>query len=166
MEDILQNAVTKAFRDFHLFTDGTNFRAWMYRYLNMEIYAGNRDYLRSRHESLTVANTIEEVWEFALDTPLVEQLINHSDLVLNHCDEALRGAIKDLRPLERSVLLLKAIGQLKHREISEVLDIPQGTVMSALARGRQRLRFRLANFAKEQGIIDSSPTQVHKEQSP
>lgn len=153
-EDVLQEAVGKAFRDFHRYAEGTNFRAWIFRYLNLEIYAGSRSFHRQRLESLVVEPTIEEVWQQSIDEPLVERLLEKSEHVLDQCDDALAEAIADLSPLERSVLLLRAIGQFKHREMAEILEVPMGTVMSALSRGRIRLRQQLADYADEFGLLE------------
>jgi RNA polymerase sigma-70 factor (ECF subfamily) len=125
----------------------------MFRYLNLEIYAGNRSFHRQRRQALTDEPTVEDVWELAIDEPLVERLLEEPDRTLSECDEVLANAIAELSSLERSVLLLRAIGQFKHREMSEILEVPMGTVMSALSRGRRRLRLRLAEYGKEHGLL-------------
>lgn len=167
VEDVLQEAVGKAFRDFHLYAEGTNFRAWMFRYLNLEIYAGNRAYRRQRHqalghEALAEEPTVDDAWEDFSDTPLLERLLEKPEPILNQCDDALAEAIRELNPLERSVLLLHVIGQFKHREAAEILEVPIGTVMSALSRARIRLRDRLTAYAHEHGLLDARVTHRPK----
>jgi RNA polymerase sigma-70 factor (ECF subfamily) len=162
VEDVLQEAVGKAFRDFHLYAEGTNFRAWMFRYLNLEIYAGNRSFQRQRMEALVEEPAIEAVWEYSIDAPLVERLLEKSEQVLDQCDDALAKAIAELSPLERSVILLKAIGQFKHREMAEILEVPMGTVMSALSRGRAHLRQCLADYAAEFRLLGGDSIQRPK----
>ena len=153
VEDVLQNTVSKTFRDFHLYAEGTNFRAWVFKYLNLEIYAGNRQFQRRRHQSLPEEPSADEAWEMALNEPLFESLLENPEAVLDHCDESLAGAVADLKPLERSVLLLRAVGEFKYREIADILEVPIGTVMSSLARGRRRVRQRLVEFGEEQGWL-------------
>jgi RNA polymerase sigma-70 factor (ECF subfamily) len=63
-----------------------------------------------------------------------------------------------LNPLERSVLLLRAIGDFKYREIAEVLEVPIGSVMSALSRGRQRLRLRLVESGRDHWLLNGEPS--------
>jgi RNA polymerase sigma-70 factor (ECF subfamily) len=159
VEDVLQESIGTAYRDFHLYAEGTNFRAWIFRYLNLTIHAGNRSYQRERRDALTAEPKIEDVWDRAIDEPLLELLLERPEHVLNQCDEALTSAIAELSPLERSVLLLRAIGEFKHREMSEILEVPMGTIMSALSRGRARLRLRLAEYGREHKIFptDSFP---------
>lgn len=162
VEDVLQEAVGKAFRDFHLYAEGTNFRAWIFRYLNLEIYAGNRSFHRERRAALAEEPTVDDIWEHAIDEPLIEQLLNQPERILSRCDEALAKAIAELSPLERSVLLLRAIGQFKHREMAEILEVPMGTIMSALSRARARLRLRLAEYARELGLLGRGSLQDRK----
>ena len=162
VEDVLQETVGKAYRDFHLYAEGTNFRAWIFRYLNLEIYAGNRSFHRERREALTVEPAVEEVWQQALDEPIIEQLLDEPQTILSRCDDALAQAIGELGALERSALLLHAIGQFKHREMAEILEVPMGTVMSAMSRARARLRLRLAEYAREHGLLGPGSIQNPK----
>lgn len=159
VEDVLQEAIGTAYRDFDLYVEGTNFRAWIFRYLNLTIHAGNRSYQRERFEALSQEPPAEEVWDQAIDEPLVDLLLERPQRVLSQCDDVLASVIRGLSPLERSVLLLRAIGQFKNREMSEILEVPVGTVMSAVSRGRSRLRRRLADYARNHNLLprDSSP---------
>lgn len=159
VEDVLQTAVMSAYRDFDLYAEGTNFRAWMFRYLNTEIYVGNRRFRRDQHDSLSDQQAVEDVWELATEEPLVEQVLDAPERVLEHCDQAMAEAIYDLDPFARCVLLLRSIGHFKHREMAEVLEAPVGTVMSALSRARAQLRRRLATYAMEHGWLDSNSAQ-------
>lgn len=134
----------------------------MFRYLNLEIYSGNRSFHRQRSEALTEEPSVEDDWRQAIDEPLIEQLLEKSEDVLSHCDGPLFQAIAELSPLERSVLLLRAIGQFKHREMSEILDVPMGTIMSTLSRSRSRLRLRLAEYGREHGLLRSAAYQKRK----
>ncbi len=162
VEDVLQEAVGKAFRDFHLYAEGTNFRAWIFRYLNLEIYAGNRSFQRERRQALTEEPAVGDVWERAIEEPLVERLLADPEAILSKCDEAVAKAVSELSPLERSVFLLRVIGQFKHREMAEILEVPMGTIMSGLSRARARLRSRLTQYAREQGLLGPGSLQSPK----
>ena len=147
--DVLQSAIAVAFRDFHLFTEGTNFRAWIFRFVHLEILTNNRKRRRNRAASLTAEVATEDVWELALEEPLFRELLRDPGPVLDRCDDALARAIGELSSSERDVLLLRAIGEFKYREIAEILRIPLGTVMSNLARSRSRLRRQLVEFGNK-----------------
>lgn len=151
IEDVLQTVVGNAYRDFHLYSEGTNFRAWMFRYLNLEIFNRNRRYERHSHEALHGDVVAEHSWERAVAEGAFDSLHESYDDILQHCDEPLAEAVRGLAPLERSALLLRAVGEFKYREIAEILEIPVGTVMSHLARGRARLRRRLAEHFGDPG---------------
>jgi RNA polymerase sigma-70 factor (ECF subfamily) len=162
VEDVLQEAIGTAYRNFHLYAEGTNFRAWIFRYLNLTIHAGNRSYQRERCEALSAEPPIEDVWEQAIDEPLIGLLLERPDEVLKNCDDVLATAVAELSPLERSVLLLRAIGQFKNREMSDILEVPMGTVMSAVSRGRTRLRMRLAEYARDRNLLPNGPSSKRK----
>lgn len=141
---MLQSAVGNAFRDFDLFAEGTNFRAWIFKYLNLEILGVNRRFQTHRSSPLSDDLVIvQDDGHLQLDESLLETLLDSPDAVLTHCDDVLAAAIDGLPQRERSVLLLKAIGAFKYREIADILSVPMGTVMSSLARARERVRHEL-----------------------
>jgi len=136
-EDALQNAVLRAFRAFDRYHDDASFRAWMFRILTNEIFAINRK--RGRVAEFEVAIEQEEMEEFAgldfaCETP------TSWDSLADALDEELVSALQTLNASERAVLLMRAIGDLRYREISECLGIPLGSVMGNLSRARQKMR--------------------------
>ena len=157
-EDILQNAVLKAYRDFDRFEAGTNFRAWIFRYLNLEILSGNRSMARTQHDVLQFDPSFTPIDGLPETEPL--QMAAAPEAILDQCDSDLAGAILELSPAERSAFLLRALGGFSYREIADVLEIPVGTVMSHLARGRRRLRERLSQASNhgQVGRFDTSQT--------
>jgi RNA polymerase sigma-70 factor (ECF subfamily) len=152
LEDVLQEAAMKAFRDFGLFAEGTNFRAWIFRYAHLSVLEANRRSRIRRHEALNIEPAVEEHWQPAPDDSLLMVLLQSPEVVLEQCDETLGRAILMLREVDRAVLLLKSVGEFKYREIAEILGIPMGTVMSSLSRARQQVRYSLATA--------SGPTDV------
>lgn len=153
IRDVLQSAIANAYRDFDLYVEGTNFRAWIFRYVHLETLNCNRKHLRTRHEELPADLSLEDVWQLALDEPLLKVLLDDPEVVLDRCDTALAQAVRELPVLERAILLLHAIGEFKYREIAEILRVPIGTVMSTLSRSRVRLRQRLVQCGEEAGLL-------------
>jgi RNA polymerase sigma-70 factor, ECF subfamily len=153
VRDVLQGAVANAYRDFHLYVEGTNFRAWIFRYVHLEMLNCNRKYARTRHEELPAELSVEDEWQLALDEPLLKILLDDPDPILEQCDAVLAQAVRELATVERGVLLLQAIGEFKYREIAEILQVPIGTVMSTLARSRLRLRQQLVQCGVEHGLL-------------
>ena len=128
-EDVLQNAVLRAFRAFDRYHDDASFRAWMFKILTNEIFAMNRK--RGRIAQFEVAVEPEEMEEFAgLD--FANEAPLSWDSLADALDEEVLAALRSLNHSERAVLLMRAIGDLRYREISECLGIPLGSVMGNL----------------------------------
>ena len=138
-EDALQNAVFRAFRAFDRYQDGASFRAWMFKILTNEIFAMNRK--RGRIAQVEIAVEPGEMEEFAgLDfAPAAAGPISWETLA-DALDEELLVALQSLNQSERAVLLMRAIGDLRYREIGECLGVPLGSVMGNLSRARQKMR--------------------------
>jgi RNA polymerase sigma-70 factor (ECF subfamily) len=136
-EDALQNAVLRAFRAFDRYHDDASFRAWMFKILTNEIFAINRN--RGRVAEFEVAVEPEEMEEFA-GIGLVAETPISWEMLADALDEELLAALQRLNQSERAVLLMRAIGDLRYREISECLGIPLGSVMGNLSRARKKMR--------------------------
>ncbi len=156
--DVLQSAVANAYRDFHLYAQGTNFRAWIFRYVHLEVLGANRRHGRDRHEELPASLAAEEAGAWPRDEPLLPALLDDPDPVLEQCDAVVAEAVRELGPIGRGALLLVAIGEFKYREIADILQVPIGTVMSSLSRSRARLRQRLVEYAEQQGLLRREAT--------
>ena len=68
--------------------------------------------------------------------------------------EEVRKAIEDLPPAYREAVLLTDVEGFSYKETAGILDVPVGTVMSRLHRGRQRLQRSLYEYAKESGVVE------------
>ena len=131
-EDLVQETYLKALRSFASFQPGTNFRAWMFRILR-NTFLSSRSTLDRR---MTVEIDSED------DTPLLPatSATPESLLIERFQEDAVRNAIEQLPVIFREVLLLCDVEDASYREISEILSIPIGTVMSRLARARKAVR--------------------------
>ncbi len=150
-EDVLQSAVANAFRDFDKYAEGTNFKAWMYRYVTLEILNRNR----ASSRLTTSMGRYEPVHEpvLPLDSIRLETLLDAPEAVLDHCDDVVADCVRKLTEQERKILLLRAVGEFKYREIAEILDIPIGTVMGLLSRARNQLRTGLLDYGRDNGLL-------------
>ena len=131
-EDLVQETYLKALRSFASFQPGTNFRAWIFRILR-NTFLSSRSTLDRR---LTVQIDSED------DVPLLPATSTtpESLLIERSLQNAVRDAIEQLPVTFREVLLLCDVEDASYREISEILSIPVGTVMSRLARARKAVR--------------------------
>jgi len=150
--DAIQNAVMRAFAAFDRYHENASFRAWMFKILTHEAFALNRKHARiARHEFQLEP---EELADLAVAGPAAEgggQML--APEALNEAlDQNLVAALKTLTDNERAVLLLRAIGDLRYREIAESLEIPLGSVMGHLARARQKMRAQIARSAQQTDV--------------
>jgi RNA polymerase sigma-70 factor (ECF subfamily) len=131
-EDLVQETYLKAFRNFHSFQAGTNFRAWMYCILR-NTFINSRT--GPRAASCISLDSEEERPELAVETTTPESI-----LMKRLDSELVQSAIDDLPLHYREALLLCDVEEMSYREIAEILSIPMGTVMSRLARARRLIR--------------------------
>jgi RNA polymerase sigma factor (sigma-70 family) len=131
-EDLVQETYLKALRSFGSFQQGTNFRAWIFRILR-NTFLSSRSKLDRR---MTVAI------DFEGESPALPQTFAtpESLLIERSNNDAVRCAIAQLPVIFREVILLCDVEEASYQEISEVLSIPIGTVMSRLARARKAIR--------------------------
>ena len=150
--DTLQNAVMRAVAAFDRYHEDASFRAWMFKILTHEAFAMNRRHARiARHEFQLEPEELAGLPltaepEQASNQPLTPEALNEA------LEPAVTAGLKTLTDNERAVLLLRAIGDLRYREISESLDIPLGTVMGNLARARQTMRALIARSARRSNV--------------
>lgn len=151
VEDVLQAAVMAAFTQFDRYAEGTNFRAWIFRFVTNEAFNRNRrrDAAPWGEFPLEVAAAPEG---FPEPDDLAAMLIERPGVVMEHLDGLVARALDELPPAERTVLLLRAVGEFSYQEIHEILSIPVGSVMGYLSRARLKLRHLLAAYARERGF--------------
>ncbi len=142
-EDLVQETLSQAMRSFHRYEQGTNCRAWMTRIM----YNVNG----KRRRKLGRLKLVEDTEEFIAETIAFEQPVNTSLL-----DEEIVAAVKKLPESFRQVVLLADVEEFTYREVAELLQIPAGTVMSRLHRGRKLLRMELAGYARSFGLKNAS----------
>jgi RNA polymerase sigma-70 factor (ECF subfamily) len=157
VEDVLQSAVMEAFARFDRYAAGSNFRAWVFRIVTLEVFNRNR----KRGPVLWGESPMDvpDVAPGGLPVPddALEVLPDDPDGVLEHFDDQVVEALRQLAAPERAVLLLRAVGEFSYQEIHELLAIPLGSVMGYLSRARQKLRRSLADYAAQRGLFRRSP---------
>lgn len=149
--DILQHAVSIGWRQFATFRTGTNFRAWMFKITVNAIYLFNK---RHRRERERFAGPIIDMDDLAMDREDAWQsVLTDPERVMQELDQRLVHALDALGDHERQCLLLRLLERFSYREISELLDLPLGTVMSHVHRARIKVRERVADLAIETGLL-------------
>jgi RNA polymerase sigma-70 factor (ECF subfamily) len=123
-EDLVQETYLRAYRSFHRYAPGTNIRAWLYTIL----YRVRADFVRSVDRSIATE-------ELSGDGPGV---VGDQETLLVGGDIA--RAVELLPEPYRIAVVLRDVEQLSYEEIGRILDVPIGTVMSRIHRGRALLR--------------------------
>jgi RNA polymerase sigma factor (sigma-70 family) len=131
-EDLAQEALAKALRAFDSFSEGTNFKAWIFRILRNTFLTTRTGIASTRTSFIADHDELEERLS-AGTTP--EQLV----IQLNDASHV-QAALDELPPVLRECLLLCDVEELKYIEIASVLNVPIGTVMSRVFRARAALR--------------------------
>lgn len=126
-DDLVQDCVQRALAKLNQFQSGTNMRAWLFTILHNV----HRQDLRtsSRRISTTVMNEIVENQHGTAAT-------QNGALIMRDLNEALGKLAED----QREVILLVGLEDMSYKQVSEILDVPVGTVMSRLSRGREKLK--------------------------
>ena len=149
-EDLLQETATKAFAGFHGFRDGTNLGGWLYRILLNTHISGYRKQQRRPAQWLTDEITDGQLLAEARHTST--GLRSAEDQALDMLgDTDVRAAMRQLPEKLRTAVYYADIEGRRFKEIAEITDVPIGTVMSRLHRGRHRLRYLLAEVARDRG---------------
>jgi RNA polymerase sigma-70 factor (ECF subfamily) len=146
-EDLVQQSYERAFRAWRQFTPGTNLRAWLLRILtNLNIDHGRR---QQRSPQTTSLDT--EAGDYFLYNKLESQVPEENpdeERVLERLSQdSVVGALADVPHNFRDVVVLVDIGEFSYADAAQILDIPIGTVMSRLHRGRRILKKNLADSA-------------------
>jgi RNA polymerase sigma-70 factor (ECF subfamily) len=154
-EDLLQETAVKAFAGFHGFRDGTNLGGWLYRILLNTHISGYRKQQRRPVQWLTDEVTDGQLLAEARHSSI--GLRSAEDQVLDLMgDNDVSEAMQKLPEKLRTAIYYADVEGWRFKEIAELTGVPIGTVMSRLHRGRHRLRFLLAEVAKDRGygLID------------
>jgi RNA polymerase sigma-70 factor (ECF subfamily) len=139
-QDLLQDTYLKAFRAAHRYEAGTNLKAWLYTILHNTWRNRRRDGARARVEF--DSEVVERAAEGAGDRAVAPQTPEES-LLRDVMDEDLKAALDGLPEAFREAVWLRDVEELTYQEIADALDVPIGTVMSRISRGRKQLHAAL-----------------------
>ena len=159
--DLVQDTYLKAFASLHQFEEGTNLRAWLYRVLTTTFI---NSYRKGQRQPQISQAELED-WQ-------LEQAQSHTSNLGKSAevealeklpDSDIKRALQEIPEEFRIVVYLADVEVFSYKEIAEIVDVPAGTVMSRLHRGRKQLREKLADYAKELGYTVA--TSKKKEES-
>ena len=160
-EDLVQDTYLRAFRFFDKFQEGTNFKAWIFKIMTNTFINKYRKKVRTPQQvqldkvSYGLENeeekedTVQQIEWSGFDEERYEELF----------DDDIKSALSQLSEEFRIVVLLADIEGFSYKEIAEIIDRPNGTVMSRLFRGRRMLQKILEKYARREGYIRSDTSK-------
>lgn len=138
-EDLTQETFAQALKSFHRYTPNTNCRAWLVTILYH--LNSKRKYKLGRLK--LVEDTEEQIANTVAFVPSIPEKLE---------DEEILAALEKLPQAFRDVVVLSDVEEFSYKEVAEFLQVPIGTVMSRLSRGRKLLRQQLTEYARSFGI--------------
>ncbi|MEE4270564.1 MAG: sigma-70 family RNA polymerase sigma factor [Thermoanaerobaculales bacterium] len=153
-EDLLQETFLKAFRHYHQFTEGTNLKAWLFRIMKNTFI---NNYRRQRNRPQTF--DFDELRDSGDDVAEVTSAGRdpESDLIDRELDHEIRDALMALPYHYRLPVLMVDLQGLSYQEVADVLEVPIGTIMSRLYRGRKKLEATLLSYGRRSNYVAGSP---------
>lgn len=146
-EDVMQTAVLRAWKNFHKFEVGTNFNAWLSTIALNTFYSKIEK--RKNHGKLRSQRQFE-IWELSFgQKPVTPE--KYCQLT-EGLDQRIVNALDSISEGFKETILLREVEEKSYNEISEELDVPVGTVMSRLYRGRRLLKKELEKVMRPEEL--------------
>jgi RNA polymerase sigma-70 factor (ECF subfamily) len=153
-EDLVQETYLRAYRGFGSFTEGTNLKAWLFRILTNSYINTYR--AKQRRPLEADLGEIEDLYLYNKLSSADASTFSRSaedELMDMFTETEVKQALEDLPDNFRMPVLLADVEGFSYKEIAEILDIPIGTVMSRLHRGRKAMQKQLWEFATQRGLV-------------
>ena len=153
-EDLVQETYLKAYRAFNTFQEGTNLKAWLYKILTNTFINSYRS--RKRRPEQSELDDVEDLYLYRRLGGLEAAAAGRSaeEEVLDKVTDAeVKDALESLPEQFRLAVLLADVEGFSYKEIAGILDVPIGTVMSRLHRGRKALQKALLDFGMTRGLV-------------
>jgi len=158
-EDLVQETFLKAYRAYDTFQAGTNLKAWLYRILTNTFI--NKYRKESRRPSETDHEEVQDLYLYRrLGSDQTSSMSQSAEeaLLEGIVEGDIKEAVESLPETFRIPVLLADLEGFAYKEIAEILDIPIGTVMSRLHRGRKALEKALWDYASKRGLLPDEVT--------
>jgi len=164
-EDLVQETYLKAYKFYDKFEKGTNLKAWLFKIMKNTFINGYRK--RQNQPPSSAFSDIEDSFESTVSDEAPQQIKNPEETVLEKIlDENVQEALDSLPDDYRMVVLLVDLESFSYKEAASILEVPVGTVMSRLYRGRRMLEQALLTYAREHNYLrDGTPQKMRSRSS-
>src|SRR5437016_5566513 len=153
-EDLVQETYLKAYRSFDSFQEGTNLKAWLYKILTNTFINSYR--ARRRRPEQTELDDVEDLYLYRRLGGLEAVAAGRSaeeEVMDLFTDAEVKEALESLPEQFRMAVLLADVEGFSYKEIADIMDVPIGTVMSRIHRGRRALQKALYEFGQARGLV-------------
>jgi len=154
-EDVVQETFLKAYRAYHTFQEGTNLKAWLYRILTNTYI--NKYRKQQRRPSEVELGELQDLYLYRrLGEQSGASRSAEQEVLDTFVDSDVKAAMESLPEHFLMPVYYADVEGFSYKEIAEILDVPIGTVMSRLHRGRKALQKKLWSLAEERGLTGRS----------
>ena len=153
-EDLVQETYLRGYRAYDRFEEGTNLKAWLHRIQTNAFINNYRK--KQRRPDETDLEDVEDLYLYRRLGGLEGSRVGRSaedELMDFFSEHEVKDAVESLPDHYRLPVLLADVEGFSYKEIAEILDVPVGTVMSRLHRGRKRLQKELYEFAERRRLL-------------
>lgn len=161
-EDLVQETFLKAYTNFHRYERGTNCRAWLFTILTNTFI--NKFRRKKKEREILNADDLRPIEQNFFNREKAEFYQNpERGIVHKTFSSDVKSALGQLPEEFRTVVILADLNDFSYKEIAHILDVPVGTVMSRLFRGRKMMRRHLVDVAYDRGIIRNREPFMNEE---
>ncbi|HSN53230.1 MAG TPA: sigma-70 family RNA polymerase sigma factor [Candidatus Sulfomarinibacteraceae bacterium] len=158
-EDLLQETYLKAYKYYERFAEGTNFKAWLFKIMKNTFINSYRK-KKLQPPKVDFDEVHEGLEETLLEAASTAQADPESSVMAIEMDHEVKQTLLELPHDYKMVVLLADLEGFAYKEIADILEVPVGTVMSRLYRGRRMLERALLSYGKRYHYLTAPPEKL------
>jgi len=158
-EDLIQETYLKAYKYYQKFSEGTNFKAWLFKIMKNTFINSYRK-KKLQPAKVDFADVHEGLEETLMDRAEITDANPEAGYLFDELDHEVSDSLTSLPYDYKMVVLLADLEGFAYKEIAEILEVPVGTVMSRLYRGRRMMERALLSYGRRYNYIAEPPQSL------